>query len=161
MGEFAPLGRITEAQYDKIFGVNVKGTLFTVQKALPLMPKGSAIVINGSAVAGKGVPAFGVYAASKAALRSFVRTWAQDLKGRDIRVNAVQPGTVVTEGYKSDLGMSDEQIERFKQQSATITPLGRTGTPDEIAAVVSFLASAEASYITGTEVFVDGGQAQV
>jgi NAD(P)-dependent dehydrogenase (short-subunit alcohol dehydrogenase family) len=160
-GEFAPLGAITEAQFDKYFGINVKGTLFTVQKALPLMPAGSAIVINGSMVSIKGAPAFGVYAATKAALRSFARTWASDLKGRDIRVNVVAPGTVVTPGYKTELGLTDEQIEGFKAQTAAVTPLGRTGTPDEIAKAVSFLASDDASYITGVELFVDGGQAQI
>ena len=160
-GEFAPLGQITEAQFDKYFGINVKGTLFTVQKALPLMPAGSAIVINGSMVSIKGAPAFGVYAATKAALRSFARTWASDLKGRDIRVNVVAPGTVVTPGYKSELGLTDEQIEGFKAHTAAVTPLGRTGTPDEVAKAVSFLASDDASYITGIELFVDGGQAQI
>ncbi|QNP40593.1 SDR family NAD(P)-dependent oxidoreductase [Lysobacter solisilvae (ex Woo and Kim 2020)] len=160
-GEFAPLGAITEAQFDKYFGINVKGTLFTVQKAIELMPPGSAIVVNGSMVSIKGVPAFGVYAATKAALRSFVRTWASDLKGRDIRVNAVAPGTVVTPAYKSELGLTDEQIEGFSAQAATAAPLGRVGTPDEIAKAVSFLASDDASYITGVELFVDGGAAQV
>jgi NAD(P)-dependent dehydrogenase (short-subunit alcohol dehydrogenase family) len=160
-GEFAPLGAVTEAQFDKYFGINVKGTLFTVQKALPLMRPGGAIVINGSMVSIKGAPAFGVYAATKAALRSFARTWASDLKGRDIRVNVVAPGTVVTPAYKSELGLSDEQIKEFAAQAAGITPLGRTGTPDEIAKAVSFLASDDASYITGVELFVDGGQAQI
>jgi NAD(P)-dependent dehydrogenase (short-subunit alcohol dehydrogenase family) len=160
-GEFAPLGAVTEAQFDKYFGINVKGTLFTVQKALPLMRAGGAIVINGSMASIKGAPAFGVYAATKAALRSFARTWASDLKGRDIRVNVVAPGTVVTPAYKSELGLSDEQIKGFAAQAAAITPLGRTGTPDEIAKAVSFLASDDASYITGVELFVDGGQAQI
>jgi len=160
-GNFAPLGSITEEQFDKYFGINVKGTLFTVQKALPLMSAGAAIVINGSMVSIKGAPAFGVYAATKAALRSFVRTWASDLKGRDIRVNVVAPGTVVTPAYKSELGLSDEQIAQFSAQVAEITPLGRTGKPDEVAKAVSFLASDDASYITGVELFVDGGQAQI
>jgi NAD(P)-dependent dehydrogenase (short-subunit alcohol dehydrogenase family) len=109
----------------------------------------------------KGIPAFGVYAATKAALRSFVRTWAADLKGRDIRVNVVAPGTVVTPAYTNELGMDETQIEQFVAQAASVTPLGRTGTPDEIAKAVSFLASDDASYITGVELFVDGGQAQV
>jgi NAD(P)-dependent dehydrogenase (short-subunit alcohol dehydrogenase family) len=160
-GEFSPLGATTEAQFDKYFGINVKGTLFTVQKALPLMRAGGAVVINGSMVSIKGVPASGVYAATKAALRSFARTWASDLKGRDIRVNVVAPGTVVTPAYKSELGLSDEQIKEFAAQAAATTPLGRTGTPDEIAKAVSFLASDDASYITGIELFVDGGQAQI
>jgi NAD(P)-dependent dehydrogenase (short-subunit alcohol dehydrogenase family) len=160
-GEFRPLGAITEEHFDKTFAINVKGTVFTVQKALPLMPAGSAIVINGSMVSVKGLPAFGVYAASKAALRSFARTWSVDLKDRGIRVNVIAPGTVVTPAYKSELGLSDEQIEGFKNQAAALAPLGRTGTADEIAKAVSFLASDDASYITGIELFVDGGTAQI
>ncbi|HWM68206.1 MAG TPA: SDR family oxidoreductase [Steroidobacteraceae bacterium] len=160
-GEFRPLGDITEEHFDKTFAINVKGTVFTVQKALPLMPAGSAIVINGSMVSVKGLPAFGVYAASKAALRSFARTWSVDLKDRGIRVNVVAPGTIVTPAYKSELGLSDEQIEGFKNQAAALAPLGRTGTADEIAKAVSFLASEDASYITGIELFVDGGTAQI
>lgn len=160
-GEFSPLGAITEAQFDKYFDINVKGTLFTVQKALPLMRPGSAIVITGSITSIQGVPAFGVYAATKAALRSFARTWASDLKGRDIRVNVVAPGVVVTPAYKSELKMSDEQIDAYRQHVSDTTPLGRVGEPDEIAKAVSFLASDDASYITGIELFVDGGMAQV
>ena len=160
-GAFVPLEQVTEEHFDKYFGINVKGTLFTVQKALPLFTAGGAIVINGSMVSIKGLPAFGVYAATKAALRSFARTWTQDLKGRNIRVNVVSPGTVVTPGYKSELGMTDEQIEGFKAEAAATTPLGRTGTPDEIARAVVFLASDDASYINGVELFVDGGAAQV
>lgn len=160
-GEFVPLGSITEAQFDKYFDINVKGTLFTVQKALPLMQPGAAIVITGSIVSIKGTPAFGVYAATKAALRSFARTWASDLKGRGIRVNVVAPGTVVTPAYRNELGLDDAQIAEFDAQAAAITPLGRTGKPEEIASAMSFLASDEASYITGIELFVDGGQAQI
>jgi len=160
-GEFAPLGQITEAQFDKYFDINVKGTLFTVQKAIELMGPGSAIVLNGSMVSIKGAPAFGVYAATKAAVRSFARTWSNDLKGRNIRVNVVAPGTVVTPGYKSELGMSDQQIAEYSDYVASVTPLGRTGEPDEVAKAVSFLASDDASYITGVELFVDGGQAQI
>lgn len=160
-GEFAPLGQITEAQFDKYFGINVKGTLFTVQKALELMGPGSSIVLNGSMVSVKGPAAFGVYAATKAALRSFARTWASDLKGRDIRVNVVAPGVIVTPAYKSELGMNDEQIADYSTYTESITPLGRTGEPDEVAKAVSFLASDDASYITGVQLFVDGGQAQI
>jgi NAD(P)-dependent dehydrogenase (short-subunit alcohol dehydrogenase family) len=160
-GAFVPLGEITEAHFDKYFGINVKGTLFTVQKALPLMAAGGAIVLNGSMVSVKGVPGFTVYAATKAALRSFARTWAVDLKGRNIRVNVVSPGTVVTPAYKSELGMTDEQITGFVAQAAEVTPLGRAGTPDEIAKAVVFLASDDSSYVTGTELFVDGGAAQI
>ena len=156
-----PLGEVTEAHFDKYFGINVKGTLFTVQKALPLMAAGGSIVLNGSMVSVKGVPGFTVYAATKAALRSFARTWAVDLKGRNIRVNVVSPGTVVTPGYKNELGMTDEQITEFVAQAASTTPLGRAGTPDEIAKAVVFLASDDSSYVTGAELFVDGGAAQI
>jgi NAD(P)-dependent dehydrogenase (short-subunit alcohol dehydrogenase family) len=160
-GEFVPLGQITEAQFDKYFDINVKGTLFTVQKALPLMQPGSAIVLTGSVTSIQGVPAFGVYAATKAALRSFARTWASDLKGRGIRVNVVAPGVVVTPAYKTELGMSDEQIDAYRQHVSDTTPLGRVGEADEIAKAVSFLASDDASYVTGIELFVDGGMVQV
>jgi NAD(P)-dependent dehydrogenase (short-subunit alcohol dehydrogenase family) len=160
-GAFAPLGQVTEAQFDKYFDINVKGTLFTVQKALPLIPAGGAIVLNGSMVSIKGFPGFGVYAATKAALRSFARTWSVDLKGRNIRVNVVSPGTVVTPAYKSELGLTDEQIEGFAAQAAAVTPLGRTGTPDEIAKVVVFLTSDDSSFVNGIELFVDGGAAQI
>jgi NAD(P)-dependent dehydrogenase (short-subunit alcohol dehydrogenase family) len=139
----------------------VKGTLFTVQKALPLMAGGGAIVLNGSMVSIKGVPGFGVYAATKAALRSFVRTWAVDLKGKNVRVNVVSPGTVVTPGYKNELGMTDEQIGEFEARAASTTPLGRAGTAEEIARAVVFLASDDSSYVTGADLFVDGGAAQI
>jgi NAD(P)-dependent dehydrogenase (short-subunit alcohol dehydrogenase family) len=159
-GELLPLGAITEAHVDRILGVNVKGTLFTVQKALPLMPAGSAIVINGSMAASKGMPAFSVYAASKAALRSFARGWSVELKDRGIRVNVVAPGTIITPGYKT-AGLSEEQIQGFKAQASAAAALGRTGAEDEVAKAVSFLASDDASYITGIELFVDGGTAQI
>jgi len=159
-GHLLPLGAITEANVDETFRVNVKGTLFTVQKALPLMPDGSAVVINGSMAASKGMPAFSVYAASKAALRAFARGWTVDLKTRGIRVNVVAPGTIITPGYKTG-GLSDEQIAAFKAMASAAAPLGRTGTEDEVAAAVSFLASDDATYITGIELFVDGGTAQI
>jgi NAD(P)-dependent dehydrogenase (short-subunit alcohol dehydrogenase family) len=160
-GEFSALGNITEAQFDKYFGINVKGTLMTVQSALPFMPPGSAIVVTGSIASIQGVPAFSVYAATKAALRSFARTWAADLKGRNIRVNVVAPGVVVTPAYKNELKMTDEQIDAYCKEMAETTPLGRIGQADEIAKAVSFLASDDASYITGVELFVDGGLVQV
>ncbi|MES2658564.1 MAG: SDR family oxidoreductase [Verrucomicrobiota bacterium] len=160
-GSFAPLGQITEEHFDKYFGINVKGTLFTVQKALELIPAGGSIIMNGSIVSIKGFPAFSVYAATKAAIRSFARTWSVDLKGRNIRVNVVSPGTVVTPAYKNELGLTDEQIVEFEAQAAAGAPLGRSGTPDEIAKVVSFLASDDSSFVTGIELFVDGGSAQI
>ena len=160
-GEFAPLGQITEAHVDKWLAINVKGTLFTVQKALPLMPDGASIILNGSMVSRKGIPAFGVYAATKAALRSFARTWSVDLRDRKIRVNVVAPGTVVTPAYQNQLGMTDDQIKQFEAQAAAATPLGRAGTPDEIAKAVLFLASDDSSFVTGIELFVDGGAAQI
>jgi NAD(P)-dependent dehydrogenase (short-subunit alcohol dehydrogenase family) len=161
VGAFAPLGQITEAHFDTMFAVNVKGTLFTVQKALPLMPDGASIVINGSISSVTGLPAFSVYAATKAALRSFARTWSVDLKERRIRVNVVSPGTVITPGYKNSLGLSDEQIRQIEAQAATQAPLGRAGTADEIAKAVVFLASDDSSYVTGIELFVDGGTTQI
>ena len=160
-GAFAPLEQVTEEHFDKYFGINVKGTLFTVQKALPLMPAGGAIVINGSMVSIKGFPAFGVYAATKAALRSFARTWSMDLKGRNIRVNVVSPGTVVTPAYKTELGLNDDQIAEMAKQLTSSSPSGRPGTPDEIAKTVVFLASDDSSYVNGVELFVDGGAAQI
>lgn len=160
-GAFVPFGEITEEHFDKYFGINVKGTLFTAQKALPLMSHGGVIVLNGSMVTIKGLPGFSVYAATKAALRSFARTWATDLRGKNIRVNLISPGTVVTPAYKSELGMTDEQIDEFEAQAAMNTPLGRSGTPDEIARAVVFLASDDSSYMTGSELFVDGGAAQI
>ncbi len=160
-GEFLPLGEITEEHVDKWLGINIKGTLFTVQKALPLMSGGGAIVINGSMVSKKGVPAFSVYAATKAALRSFARTWAVDLKGRNIRVNVVSPGTVITPAYTEQLGLGAEQIDGMKTAAEAATPLGRTGTPEEIASAVLFLASDESSYVTGADLFVDGGAGQI
>jgi NAD(P)-dependent dehydrogenase (short-subunit alcohol dehydrogenase family) len=161
LGEFASLEQVTEAHFDKTFDVNVRGTLFTVQKALPLMPDGAAVVITGSMVSVQGILSFGVYAASKAALRSFARTWAAELKDRHIRVNVVSPGTVVTPGYKIGLGLSDDQIEQMEAQTAAASPVGRAGTPDEIASAVLFLSSSDSSYISGIELFVDGGVTQI
>jgi NAD(P)-dependent dehydrogenase (short-subunit alcohol dehydrogenase family) len=161
IGEFAPLGQITEEHFDKQFDINVKGTLFTVQGALPLMSAGGAIVLNASLVSIKGSPAFSVYSATKAALRSFARNWAVDLKGKGIRVNAVSPGVVPTPGYHTSLGLTQQQVDDYIQSVTPAIPLGRTGTADEIAKAVAFLASDESSYITGSELFVDGGQAQI
>jgi NAD(P)-dependent dehydrogenase (short-subunit alcohol dehydrogenase family) len=158
--KYAPFGTITEEFYDSTFNINVKGLLFTVQKALPLLPDGASIILNASIVASKGLPANSVYSASKAAVRSFARTWTTDLKDRRIRVNAVSPGPIDTPGLSKLLASSEMGQQRAKMISSTI-PLSRLGTPDEIAKAVVFLASDDSSYITGTELFVDGGLAQV
>ena len=160
VAKFAPLGTITEEFYDSIFDVNVKGLLFTVQKALPLMREGGSIIVNASVVASKGLPANSVYSATKAAVRSFARTWTTDLKSRRIRVNAVSPGSIDTPGL-NDLLASSEVGEQRRKAITSAVPLGRFGTPDEIAKAVVFLASDDASYVTGAELFVDGGFAQV
>jgi NAD(P)-dependent dehydrogenase (short-subunit alcohol dehydrogenase family) len=159
-GEFAPLGAITEAHYDKTFNANVKGLLFTVQKALPLFTNGGSIILNASIVSIKGTPALSVYSATKAAVRSFARTWTQDLKDRKIRVNVVSPGPIETPGLDG-LGKNAEETAQFKATMASAVPMGRIGTSDEIAKAVSFLGSDDSSFITGIELFVDGGMAQV
>ncbi len=160
VAKYAPLGAITEEFYDSIFDINVKGLLFTVQKALPLMPDGASIILNASIVGSKGLPANSVYAATKAAVRSFARTWTTDLKARRIRVNAISPGSIDTPGLSNLLASSDVGEQRRKAIASAV-PLGRIGTPDEIAKAVVFLASDDASYVTGAELFVDGGFAQV
>jgi NAD(P)-dependent dehydrogenase (short-subunit alcohol dehydrogenase family) len=160
IAKYARFGTITEELYDSIFNSNVKGLLFTVQKALPLLPEGASIILNASIVASKGLPANSVYSATKAAVRSFARTWTTDLKARRIRVNAVSPGATGTPGLHELLASSEVGQQRLKVLSNTV-PLGRLGTPDEIAKAVVFLASEDSSYITGTELFVDGGIAQV
>ena len=160
VAKFAPLGTITEEFFDSIFDVNVKGLLFTVQKALPLIPEGGSIIVNASVVASKGLLANSVYSATKAAVRSFARTWTTDLKSRRIRVNAVSPGSIDTPGL-NDLLASSEVGEQRRKAITSAVPLGRFGTPDEIAKAVVFLASDDASYVTGAELFVDGGFAQV
>lgn len=161
IGEFAPLGQITEAHFDKQFNVNVKGLLFTVQKALPLFKASGSIVLNASIVSMKGSPSFSVYSATKAAVRSFARTWCVDLKERKIRVNAISPGIVPTPGYNTSLGMTQEQVDGYVESSIGNIPLGRAGTTDEIAKAVTFLASDDSSYVNGIELFVDGGLAQI
>src|SRR5712664_3763200 len=157
---YAPFGKITEEHFDSIFTINVKGLLFTVQKALPLLPDGASIILNASIVASKGLPANSVYSATKAAVRSFARTWTTDLKDRRIRVNAVSPGSTDTPGLSNLLATSETGQQRLKMISNSV-PLGRLGRPDEIAKAVVFLASDDSSYIAGTELFVDGGFAQV
>ncbi len=181
-GEFAALGQITEEHFDKQFDLNVKGLvhvayvrslpveafrrtgkilLFTVQKALPLLQPGASIVLNASIVSITGSPAFSVYSATKAAVRSFARTWCVDLKGLGIRVNAISPGVVPTPGYNTSLGLTQDQVDQFVQSSISNIPLGRAGSTDEIAKAVVFLASDDSSYVNGIELFVDGGLAQI
>src|SRR4028118_972373 len=158
-GEFAPLAAITEDHFDKTFNTNVKGPLFPAQKALHLLPEGASIILNASQNTTVGNPAFSVYSATKAAVRSFARNWILDLKERKIRVNAISPGIVPTPAYKV-LG-SDEQVQEFLDGEASATPLGRVGTPDEIAKAVVFLACDDSSFVNGIELFVDGGMAQI
>ena len=160
VAKFASFGMITEEVYDAIFDINVKGLLLTVQKALPLLPDGASIILNASIVASKGLPANSVYSATKAAIRSFARTWTTDLKDRRIRVNAVSPGSIDTPGLSNLLASSETGQQRLKMISNAV-PLGRLGKPIEIAKAVVFLASDDSSYVTGTELFVDGGLAQV
>lgn len=171
VGETALLGAITEASFDKTFDINVKGTLFTVQKALPLMRAGGSIILLGSTAGSKGAPAFSVYNATKAAIRNFARSWALELKGTGIRVNVLSPGGTVTPGLEHlltsgnstpagkevDAAQRDAIFGAFAEQ----IPMGRIGDPGEVAAVAVFLASEDSSYMTGGEVFVDGGYAQV
>lgn len=160
IGSFAPLGTITEEHFDSVFATNVKGVLFTVQKALPLMPEGGAVILNASIVSIKALPALSVYAATKAALRSFARTWTVDLKDRKIRVNALSPGSIYTPGV-AGLVKTDEERDALYRQLGSLAPLGRMGQPEEIAKAAVFLASDDASYVTGIELFVDGGAAQI
>jgi NAD(P)-dependent dehydrogenase (short-subunit alcohol dehydrogenase family) len=159
-GEFSPLGAITEAHFDSTFDTNVKGVLFTVQKALPLLRDGGSIVLTSSTVSISGTPAFSVYSATKAAVRNFARSWMLDLKDRRIRVNAISPGLTDTDGVNTLFG-GGEQAEAVKKSLTDQIPAGRVGKPAEIARAVLFLASDDASYINGIELFVDGGQAQL
>lgn len=162
IAKFAPFGSVDEEHFDSIFGTNVKGLLFSVQKALPLMPDGGSVILNASIVGSKGLPANTVYSATKAAVRSFARTWTTDLKARRIRVNVVSPGPIETEGIRALMaaapgGQGSERIKGI----ISMVPAGRMGTPDEIAKAVVFLASDDSSFVTGAELFVDGGLAQV
>ncbi len=156
----APLGGLTEDHIDGLLNTNVKGVIWTVQKALPLMGAGGSIILSGSIVASKGFGGWSLYSASKAAVRSLARTWSSDLKGRNIRVNAVSPGVIETPAW-TESGLPKEQVSGFFEFAASITPLGRTGRDEEVAKVVAFLASDESSFMNGSEVFVDGGLAQV
>jgi NAD(P)-dependent dehydrogenase (short-subunit alcohol dehydrogenase family) len=153
--EFGKLGEITEEQFDKTFNTDVRGLLFTVQKALPLLSKGSSVILTGSMVSIKGFASCSVYNASKAAVRSFARTWIVDLKGRDIRVNVLSPG------YTDTPGLSQFMTEEEKASAVASVPLGRLAVPDDLGKAAVFLASDDSAYITGIELFVDGGAAQV
>lgn len=153
-GDFAPIGEVTEEHFDKMFDLNVRGVLFTVQKALPLLRDGGSIILNGSVAATKGFPAFGVYSASKAALRAFARNWTLDLKARNIRVNVLSPGPI-------DTALFQTLPKEGRDQFVSLIPRGQVGKPDEIATAALFLATSDASFVTGGELLVDGGVAQI
>ena len=159
-GEMVPLGAVTEAHYQSTFDTNVKGVLFTVQKALPLLKDGASIILTSSTTSISGTPAFSVYSATKAAVRNFARNWMLDLKDRRIRVNAISPGVTDTAGLDELFGGND-QARATKDYLAGLIPAGRIGQPHEIAKAVLFLASDDASFVNGVELFVDGGQAQI
>lgn len=159
-GQVAPLGQITEEHFDSIFATNVRGLVFTVQKALPLMGKGATIVLNASTTSIKGTPGFSIYSASKAAVRNLARSWMLDLKESGIRINVLSPGVVPTPAYDL-LGLKGDQLAQFIEMQAQTIPLGRVGTTDEIAKAATFLASDESSFINGVELFADGGMTQV
>ncbi|WP_250500799.1 SDR family oxidoreductase [Caballeronia sp. GAWG1-5s-s] len=160
-GSMVPLGEITEEHYHDTFDRNVKGTLFTVQKALPLLSKGASVILTGSTAGTEGTAAFSVYSASKAAIRNFARSWILDLKDRGIRVNTISPGATKTPGLVDLAGPDATQQQGLLDYLASRIPMGRVGDPDEIAAAALFLASDDASFVNGAELFVDGGQAQV
>jgi NAD(P)-dependent dehydrogenase (short-subunit alcohol dehydrogenase family) len=160
IAELAPLAEVTEEQFDRMFDINVKGLFFTVQRALPMIPNGGSIILNASIVASKGNPASSVYSATKAAVRSFARTWTMDLKERKIRVNAVSPGPIRTPAYDR-LAASGPAGKQMLESIVNRVPMGRFGEPDEIARAAVFLASDDSTFVTGTELFVDGGTAQV
>jgi len=156
----APLGGLTDHHVDGLLNTNIKGVIWTVQKALPLMGPGSSVILSASIVASKGFSDWSLYSASKAAVRSFARTWSSDLKGRNIRVNAVSPGVIETPAW-TESGLPAAHVSGFFEFAASVTPLARIGRDDEVAKVVAFLASDESSFMNGSEVFVDGGMAQV
>lgn len=160
-GSLMPLGQITEEHFDDTFSRNVKGTLFTVQAALPLLGQGSSVILTGSTAASGGTEAFSVYAASKAAVRAFARNWILDLKGRGIRVNTLSPGPIKTPGLVELAGTDPDQQQGLLDHFASLIPMGRVGEPDEIAKAAVFLASEDSSFVTGIELFVDGGIRQI
>ena len=159
-GTLSPLGKITEEQFDTTFNTNVKGVVFTVQKALPLLSEGASVVLNASITSVKGTAAFSIYSASKAAVRNLARSWILDLKGRNIRINVISPGVVPTPGYDG-LGLTKEQVQGFIDFQVNNIPSGRVGTTEEIAKAVTFLASDDSSFVNGIELFVDGGMSQI
>jgi NAD(P)-dependent dehydrogenase (short-subunit alcohol dehydrogenase family) len=159
-GSFQPIGQITEAEFDKTFAINVKGTLFTVQKALPLLRDGASVILTSSTSTTRALPAFSVYAATKAAIRNFARHWILDLKDRHIRVNAISPGPTLTPGLQG-LTSNAEEWQALESQLAAQVPLGRIADPREIGKAAVFLASDDASFVNGVELFVDGGMAQI
>jgi NAD(P)-dependent dehydrogenase (short-subunit alcohol dehydrogenase family) len=160
VGDFAPLGAITEEHFDRIISINVKGTLFTVQKALPLLKDGASIILTGSTTGTTGTPAFSVYSASKAAIRNFARSWILDLAERAIRVNVLVPGNTSTPGWH-ELAPSQEAHQEMVRYAESTTPLRRLAKPEEIARAALFLASDDSSFVNGSEIFVDGGSAQI
>jgi NAD(P)-dependent dehydrogenase (short-subunit alcohol dehydrogenase family) len=160
-GTIAPLEKATEAHFDQTFDVNVKGTFFTVQKALPLFKNGGSIILTSSVTNVLGSPGFSAYAASKAAVRNFARAWTMELKDRKIRVNSMSPGPTETGALEKTTGLTPAQAKQAAAQYATQIPMGRSGKPEEIADAVTFLASDESSFITGVDLAVDGGMAQV
>jgi len=160
IGDTARLGELTDKHIDDLLSINIKGVILTVQKALPLLAPGASVILNASIVASKGFAEWSVYSATKAAVRSFARTWSADLKGRDIRVNAVSPGVIDTPGYRL-VGLDETQLAGFFAKTASTAPIGRNGVPSDVAKVVSFLASDDSRFITGSEIFVDGGIAQI
>jgi NAD(P)-dependent dehydrogenase (short-subunit alcohol dehydrogenase family) len=160
-GSMLPLGEITEAHYDDTFDRNVKGVLFTVQKALPLLATNASVILTGSTAGSSGTAAFSVYSASKAAVRAFVRSWILDLKDRNVRVNTISPGATKTPGLVDLAGPDAAQQQGLLDYLASQVPMGRVGNPEEIASAALFLASDDASFVNGIELFVDGGQAQI
>ncbi|BDU18948.1 hypothetical protein DYGSA30_04050 [Dyella sp. GSA-30] len=156
----AALGSLTDDHIDGLLGTNVKGVIWTVQKALPLMRSGGSIILTSSIVGSKGFGTWSIYSATKAAVRSFARTWASDLRGQNIRVNAVSPGVIETPAY-DNMYESKDQARGFFDFAASITPMARTGSDDEVAKVVAFLASDDSSFVNASELFVDGGIAQI
>jgi NAD(P)-dependent dehydrogenase (short-subunit alcohol dehydrogenase family) len=160
IGGRARLGEITDKHVEDLLSINIKGVILTVQKALPLLAPGASVILNASIVASKGFAEWSVYSATKAAARSFARTWTVDLKGRDIRINAISPGVIDTPDYRL-VGLDEAQLAGWFAEAANTTPLGRNGVPTDVAKVVTFLASDDSRFISGSEIFVDGGIAQI